>query len=182
MSRLQVPVSPEDHIQGADASITLVEYGDFQCPHCAIAHTVVKRLEKHFGDRMRYVYRNFPLVQIHPLAEPAAEAAEFAAAHGKYWQMHDGIFEQQRSLSPELLASLATRLQLDPDDLTTAIDEQQFFERIQSDVDGGERAGVHGTPTFFINGRQYQGPWQFEDLAEAMQAADHAGKPRHTAQ
>jgi protein-disulfide isomerase len=130
----------------------------------------VKRLQKHFGDRMRYVYRNFPLTEIHPMAEPAAEAAEFAGANGKYWPMHDAIFENQRSLSPELLVAVATRLQLDPDELATAIDEQQFIDKITKDVESGERAGVHGTPTFFINGQQYQGTWQFEELAEAMEA------------
>jgi protein-disulfide isomerase len=171
MSNLKVPVSPDDHIQGTPhAPITLVEYGDFECPHCGRAHVVVKRLQKHFADRMEYVYRNFPLTQIHPMAEPAAEAAEFAGAKGKYWPMHDAIFENQRMLSPELLVELATRLQLDPDELATAVDEQQFVDRITRDVEGGERAGVHGTPTFFINGQQYQGPWELEDLAEVMEA------------
>lgn len=171
MSRLQVPVSAQDHIQGpANAPLTLVEYGDFECPHCGMAHTVVKRLEKHFGDRMRFVYRNFPLTQIHPMAEPAAEAAEFAGANGKYWPMHDAIFEHQRSLSPELLTGLASRLQLDPEELASAVDEQRFIDKISEDVEGGEQNGVHGTPTFFINGQQYQGPWQFEDLVEAMEA------------
>jgi protein-disulfide isomerase len=172
MSDLKVPVSAEDHIQGdPDAPITLVEYGDFECPHCAAAHSMVKRLQRHFGDRMRYIYRNFPLTEIHPLAEPAAEAAEFAGANGRYWPMHDAIFDNQRSLSPELLVGLATRLQLDPDELATAIDEQQYLDRISRDVEGGERAGVHATPTFFINGRQYPGPSQFEDLAQVMEAA-----------
>jgi protein-disulfide isomerase len=104
------------------------------------------------------------------MAEPAAEAAEFAGAKGKYWQMHDAIFENQRMLSPELLVELATRLQLDPDELATAVDEQQFIDHITHDVEGGERAGVHGTPTFFINGQQYQGSPEFEDLAQAMEA------------
>jgi protein-disulfide isomerase len=172
MSSLQVPVSAEDHIQGrANAPLTLVEYGDFECPHCGKAHTVVKRLQNHFGDRMRFVYRNFPLTDIHPIAEPAAEAAEFAGAKGKYWPMHDAIFEHQRSLSPELLVSLASRLQLDPDELASAVDDQKFLDKISKDVEGGERNGVHGTPTFFINGQQYQGPWQFEDLVQAMEAA-----------
>jgi protein-disulfide isomerase len=172
MSDLKVPVSAEDHIQGdPDAPITLVEYGDFECPHCAAAHSMVKRLQRHFGDRMRYVYRNFPLTEIHPLAEPAAEAAEFAGANGRYWPMHDAIFDNQRSLSPELLVSLATRLQLDPVELATAVDEQRYLDRISRDIQGGERAGVHATPTFFINGRQYPGPSQFEYLAQVMEAA-----------
>lgn len=172
MSNLKVPVSADDHIQGnTNAPITLLEYGDFQCPHCAMAHSVVKRLERQFGDRMRYVYRNFPLTEIHPMAEPAAEAAEFAGANGKYWPMHDAIFDNQRSLTAELLVDLAARLQLNSDELAGAVDEQRYLERISRDVEGGEQAGVHATPTFFINGRQYQGSWEFEELAQAMEAA-----------
>ena len=173
MGNLTIPVTDDDHIQGDDrASLTLVEYGDFQCPHCAIAHAIVRRLQEHFGHRMRYVYRNFPLTEIHPLAEPAAEPAEFAGANGEYWPMHDAIFQNQRNLTPELLVDLAARLQLDSDELASAIDEQRFLERITHDVEAGERAGVHGTPTFFINGRQHQGPPQFQELARAMEAAE----------
>ena len=171
MSNLKAPVTSDDHTQGdTNAPITLIEYGDFQCPHCAMAHAIVKRLLHHFGPRLRYVFRNFPLTEIHPMAEPAAEAAEFAAAEGKYWEMHDGIFENQQRLTPELLVELATRLQLDPGELAGAIDDQQFLERINRDVASGEQAGVHGTPTFFINGQRYQGPWDFKDLKAAIEA------------
>jgi protein-disulfide isomerase len=172
MPELKVPVSTGDHIQGDPAArVTLVEYGDFECPHCAIAHGVVKRLQHHFGDRLRYVYRNFPLTEIHPMAEPAAEAAEFAATKGKYWQMHAGLFENQRRLTPELLAELGERLQLDSDELASAVENQQFLDRISRDVEGGERAGVHGTPTFFINEQRYAGAWDFENLARALESA-----------
>ena len=172
MTNLRVPVSRVDHIQGdANAPITLVEYGDFQCPHCAVAHGIVKRLQQHFGSRIRYVFRNFPLTEIHPLAEAAAEAAEFAGENGKYWQMHDGIFNNQRRLTPELLVELATRLQLDTDEMATAIDVQRYLDRITRDVEGGERAGVHSTPTFFINGQLYSGAWDFENLLQALDAA-----------
>jgi len=131
----------------------------------------VKRLQHHFGDRLRYVYRNFPLTEIHPMAEPAAEAAEFAATKGKYWQMHAGLFENQRRLTPELLAELGERLQLDSDELASAVENQQFLDRISRDVEGGERAGVHGTPTFFINEQRYAGAWDFENLARALESA-----------
>ena len=137
MSNLQVPVTADDHIFGnLEAPITLLEYGDFQCPHCAAAHSVIKQLQQHFGDRVSYVYRNFPLTEIHPLAEPAAEAAEFAGAKGKYWFMHDSIYDNQRSLSPELLVNLAVRLQFDSDELATAIGEQRYLRRITRDVEG----------------------------------------------
>ena len=176
MQNLAVPVTADDHIQGGPhAPITLVEYGDFQCPHCAMAHAMVKRLLHRFGDRMRYVYRNFPLTEIHPLAEPAAEAAEFAGTNGKYWPMHDAIFDNQRSLTPELLVDLAMRLQLDSDDIAKAVDEQRYLDRISRDVEGAERAAVHATPTFFINGRLYQGPSQLDDLSRAMESAEQSG-------
>src|SRR6185369_7770118 len=94
--KLTLPVSERDHVQGPEtAPVTLVEYGDYECPHCGRAHPVVKRVQKHFGDSLRFVFRNFPLSEMHPMAEPAAEAAEFAASQGKFWEMHDGIYEHQ---------------------------------------------------------------------------------------
>ena len=172
MFDLKIPVSSDDHSQGGEnAPLTLVEYGDFQCPHCALAHAVVKRLQHHFGERLRFVYRNFPLTEIHPLAEPAAEAAEFAATKGKYWQMHDGLFENQQRLTPELFVELAAGLQLDSDELAASVDSQQFLDRIERDVQGGEQAGVHGTPTYFINGHLYRGAWDFQNLKAAIEGA-----------
>ncbi len=172
MAKLQVAVTAEDHIQGdAGAKVTLVEYGDYECPHCLIGDAVVKRLQRHFGERMRFVYRNFPLMEIHPMAEPAAEAAEFAGAKGKFWEMHDAIFQNQRSLSEPMLAKLAERLELDGEEASAAVEEQSFGERIEGDMEGGERAGVHGTPTFFINGEQYEGAWEYEELAAAIEMA-----------
>src|ERR1039458_9033463 len=103
MSTLKVPVGPSDHIQGdANAECTLMEYGDYQCPHCGRAYPIVKRVQKHFGKRLRFVFRNFPLNEAHPQAEFAAESAEFAGAHGKFWEMHDGLFENQSRLGGDL--------------------------------------------------------------------------------
>lgn len=166
------PVGDRDHIQGdSKARLTLIEYGDFECPHCRIAHGVIKRLQKHLGADLRFVFRHFPLVEIHPMAEPAAEAAEYAASAGKFWAMHDAIFEHQNTLSPEMLVATLGRLSLDSADGEDAIEGHRFLGRIEKDVEGGEAVGVHGTPTFFINGQQYQGPWEYEDLLEALQAA-----------
>src|SRR5208282_6417161 len=96
MATLKMPVTTEDHVQGPeDAEVTLVEYGDYECPHCGRAHPIVQRVQEHFGKRVRFVFRNFPLSEMHPHAEAAAEAAEFAGAHGKFWQMHDRLFENQ---------------------------------------------------------------------------------------
>ena len=170
MAKLKVPVSADDHSMGdVDAKITLVEYGDFQCPDCGMAFPMVKKIQRHFGKELRFVYRNFPLVEIHELAEPAAEAAEFAASHGKFWEMHDAIFEHQRRLSLASLAKLLEGLGLDGDKAESAIEDQEFSERIDKDIEGGEQAGVHGTPTFFINGVEYEGEWEFEGLVAAIE-------------
>ncbi len=172
MAKLTVPVTADDHSMGvASAKITLVEYGDYQCPDCGMAFPMVKKLQKHFGKELRFVYRNFPLTEIHELAEPAAEAAEYAAAQGKFWEMHDAIFEHQRRLSLGSLVKLAEGLGLDGEKAATAIEDQEFAARIEKDVDGGEAAGVHGTPTFFINGVEYEGDWDYEELVAAIEAA-----------
>ena len=170
MAKLQDQVTAEDHIQGDEgAEVTLVEYGDYQCPHCAIGHVVVKRLQRHFGSRMRFVYRNFPLEEIHPLAEPAAEAAEFAGAQGRFWEMHDGIFENQRALSERKLVELAEGLGLDGEAMAQAMEEQRFGDRILREAEGGARSGVHGTPTYFVNGEQIDAR-EYDELREAMEA------------
>jgi protein-disulfide isomerase len=172
MSVLSVPVNADDHSQGeADAGCTLVEYGDYECPHCGHAHSIVKRLQKHFGKQLRFVYRNFPLTQIHPQAEPAAEVAEFAGAHGKFWEMHDLLFENQDGLGPELYEELAGELKLPLEDLREAIAEGKYRTRVRADFSGGVRSGVNGTPTFFINGTRHNGPFEYEFLLEAIEGA-----------
>src|SRR5437588_11789207 len=120
---LKVPVTPGDHIQGdEDAPILLVEYGDYECPHCGHAYPIVKRIQKHFGKRLGFVFRNFPLNEIHPNAEAAAETAEFAATGGKFWEMHDSIFENQPTLSLKTLLQLAEQLNIEPADLQMALE------------------------------------------------------------
>src|SRR6266700_4378756 len=110
---LKIPVTSKDHIQGDEtAPIVLVEYGDYECPHCGHAYPIVKRVQKHFGSRVAFVFRNFPLNEIHPNAQSAAETAEFAAKHSRFWEMHDGIFENQRSLDLQLLLALAVKFDL----------------------------------------------------------------------
>jgi protein-disulfide isomerase len=169
---LNPPVSPVDHAQGTDdAAVTLVEYGDYECPHCGRAHPIVKRLQQHFGNSLRFVYRNFPLSEIHPLAEAAAEAAEFGAAHGKFWEMHDGIFEHQSRLSPELLVELAKKNGLDPESLREALSKGTFRDRVKSDFRSGVRSGVNGTPTFFINGHRLDAAYDYQSLLDAIESA-----------
>ena len=127
MSTLKIPVGPSDHIQGDEsAAVTLVEYGDYECPHCARAYPIVKKLQKHFGKQLRFVYRNFPLTEMHPNAEFAAETSEFAGAHDKFWEAHDLLFENQNRLGGELYAEIAHKLNLNAAELASALEKREF--------------------------------------------------------
>jgi protein-disulfide isomerase len=171
MSKLSIPVSAEDHLQGnIDAPCQLVEYGDYECPSCGEAYPIVKKLQQHFGDRLVFIFRNFPLTQIHPWAEAAAEVAEFAAAHGKFWEMHDLLYENQESLGEELFKSLAADLKLPPDELQSTLADYPYKVRVRADFGGGIRSGVNGTPTFFINGQRNNGPFDFDFLRTAIES------------
>jgi protein-disulfide isomerase len=170
MAKLKTPVTPEDHIQGPDdAEATLVEYGDYECPFCGQAYHVVKRIQKHFGGRLRFVFRNFPLTEIHPQAESAAEAAEFAGVHGKFWQMHDLLYESQERLGEPLYSELTAELGLSPQALPQALAEGTYRARVRADFASGVRSGVNGTPTFFINGERHDGSYDYETLVLAIQ-------------
>jgi len=170
MSALKIPVSSRDHIQGdPEARITLVEYGDYQCPHCGHAYPIVKRIQKHFGDDLCFVFRNFPLNEIHPFAESAAETAEFAAEFDQFWEMHDAIFENQENLGSDLLLALAQSLGLSEPELRRALTTHQYTPRVREDFIGGARSGVNGTPSFFINGHRHDGPFEFDELSSAIQ-------------
>lgn len=170
MGTLRVPVTPRDHVRGSDnAQVTLIEYGDYECPACGAAYPVVNLVLRHFGPRLRFVFRHFPLTQVHPYAEPAAETAEFAGAHRRFWEMHDSIYENQQYLSPQLLLSLADSLQLPQAELRDALLTERYAPKIKSDFLGGVRSGVNGTPTFFINGRQHEGTYAFEDLVSSIE-------------
>src|ERR1700691_4039559 len=172
MSKLLIAVGPQDHIQGDPAAeFSLVEYGDYQCSVCGQAYPIVKRLQKHFGKRLSFVFRNFPMSQIHPWAEPAAEVAEFAGEQGKFWEMHELLFENQQSLSNALLLQLADTLDLSASQLQPAVAEQIYRARIRGDFAGGARSGVNGTPTFFIQDRRHNGPFDFDSLREAIESA-----------
>jgi len=171
MATLKNPVSGDDHIQGdAKAPVLLVEYGDYECPHCGHAQPIIKQVQKHFGKRLGFVFRNFPLSEMHPYAEPAAESAEFAATKGKFWEMHDGIFENQSTLGVPMLLELAEKLGMAAADLEAALEGQEFAERVKEDFMGGVRSGVNGTPTFFINGHRHDGSFEFEELVAAIEA------------
>ena len=172
MSRLSIPVNANDHMQGnGDARWTLVEYGDYECPMCGRAYPIVKRLQEHLGDRLKFVFRNFPLREIHPYAEHAAETAEFAAADGQFWEMHDLLFENQETLEDEFLFQLAAKIGLSAHELRRTLAAETYRDRIDADFRGGIRSGVNGTPTFFINGARHDGSYDFETLLEAIMQA-----------
>lgn len=173
MSTLTLPVDPErDHIEGKeDAPVTLVEYGDYECPYCGKAYPIVKAIQKKMGDRLRFVFRNFPLSEMHPHAKKAAEIAEAAGAQGKFWEMHDSLFEHQRTLDDHHLKLMATGVGLDGESLLAEVDSGAFSERVREDFLSGVRSGVNGTPTFFINGTRHDEAWDEETLLAALNEA-----------
>lgn len=169
--RLTLPVSEDrDHLQGsADASVTLVEYGDYECPYCGEAFPIVKAIQGSIGDELRFVFRNFPISTSHPHAEQAAEAAEAAAAQGRFWEMHDHLYENQHNLGDSDLHSYALAIGLDVDVFDKELAEHVHADRAHEDFMSGVRSGVNGTPTFFINGLRHDDSFDFATLLSAVQ-------------
>jgi NhaA family Na+:H+ antiporter len=170
---LDPPVDPtRDHIRGpADAPLTLVEYGDFECPFCGRATGTVEELRERFGDRLRYVFRHVPLVDVHPHARLAAEAAEAAGAQGRFWEMHDRLFAGQDRLLPTDLLEYAAAAGVDVSRFARDLGSSRFARRVEEDVESAEASGVTGTPTFFVNGRRHTGPFDTDSLTAALLAA-----------
>ena len=172
MAVLKVPVTSADHILGPDSAVvTLVEYGDYQCSHCAAAQLPVKQILLRYGGRIRLVFRHFPLTEVHPMAGLAAEAAEFAGGYGRFWNMHDAIYANQPRLSPSLLVTLASALELSPRALREALASGLHAHKVQADFLGGVRSGVNGTPTFFVNGVRHDGGYSVPELASSVDNA-----------
>ncbi|GAB3302253.1 hypothetical protein GCM10027451_06330 [Geodermatophilus aquaeductus] len=176
-SLLDPPVDPaRDHVRGpADAPLTLVEYGDFECPFCGRATGAIEEVRERFGDRLRYVFRHLPLVDVHPHARLAAEAAEAAAAQGRFWEMHDRLFAAQDRLTPGDLLEHAAAIGLDVPRFARDLGAGRHARRVQEDVDSAEASGVEGTPTFFVHGRRHTGPHDADSLAAALLAGTDAG-------
>jgi protein-disulfide isomerase len=169
---LTVPVNERDHLQGSpNAAVTLVEYGDYQCPFCRAAQPAVKEVQRVVGDELLFAFRHFPLTQIHPYALPAAEAAEAAGVQGKFWEMHDLLFENQQQLEPAYLLQYAGALGLDLERFAADFRSGRFEPKIREDFLSGVRSGVNGTPTFFVNGVRHNGGYDVESLLEAIQVA-----------
>jgi Na+/H+ antiporter NhaA len=166
-------VDPErDHIRGpVDAPVTLLEYGDFECPYCAAAEPVIARLQEHFGDELAYVWRHLPLTDVHPAAQLAAEAAEAAADQGHFWEMHDRLLADQGSLSIADIYRHASAIDLDLDRFSDDIGHRRHVRRVAEDVQTADASGVSGTPTFFINGRRHQGVYDVDTLTREIKAA-----------
>jgi protein-disulfide isomerase len=169
---LAVPVSDKDHAQGpAAAPVTLVEYGDYECPDCLNAVPVVTELRQRLGDRLRYVFRHFPQSSVHPHASAAAQAAEAAAQQGQFWAMHDALFAHQRELADLDLTHLALQIGLEVYQFQRDSESEHAARRIRADHTSGTQSGVRGTPTFFINGHRHAGPAKLEAILAAIEQA-----------
>jgi len=168
-----VPVAADrDHIQGrADAPVTLVEYGDYECPFCGAAYPVIKDIQAQMGDGLRFVFRNFPITTSHPHAEKAAEAAEAASVQGHFWEMHDHLYEHQQQLTGAHLHAHAQALGLDLRRFDQDLADNVYAPRVREDFMSGVRSGVNGTPTFFINGVRYDGSPDLDSLLAAVRSA-----------
>jgi protein-disulfide isomerase len=171
-ARLKPDVSKSDHAEGpADAVVTLVEFGDFECSHCGQAYLIVKDIQNRLKGKLRFVFRNFPLTHQHQHALPAAEAAEAAAAQGKFWPMHDILFEHQKRLGDAQLVRHAAKIGLEPSKFAADMETHAHLPRVQEHFDSGLGSGVHATPTFFINGVRYDQSWDVDSLTAALKAA-----------
>ena len=172
MAVLKAPLTRRDHRRGdPDAPVVLVEYGDYQCPHCAAAEPVVEALLRGFGHDLQAVFRHFPLSQVHPLSEVAAQAAEFAGAHGAFWPMHTAVFANQAQLGLPVIFAIAGALNLPQPALRQALEARTYSAKVRQDFIGGVRSGVNGTPCFFVGGRRHDGAHSFAALAAANLAA-----------
>jgi protein-disulfide isomerase len=169
MPKLTPPINQHDHIQGlGDAPITLLEYGDYQCPHCAAAYPIIKEIQKIFSKKLRFAFRNFPLANIHEFAIPAALAAEAAGRQDKYWEMHDFIFEHQAKLSKLAFIEFAQMLKLNIAHFKMDFQDKKLEQKIEEDFESGVRSGVNGTPSFYINQHKYDGSYDFGSMAETI--------------
>jgi protein-disulfide isomerase len=166
---LSVPVGPDDHSRGPlDAKLTVVEYGDYQCPYCGQAYPIVEKLMTTFSDTMRIVFRNLPLVDMHPHAEAAAEVAEAVGLQGKFWEIHDALFENQRDLSDAALLRYVADVGADAKKATADIADGGPRQRVEADFESAIRSGANGTPTFFVNGVRFDGSWKYEPFSEYL--------------
>jgi protein-disulfide isomerase len=169
IAKLTLPVSDRDHAQGPDnAPVTLVEYGDYECPYCGRAYPIIKNIQEHIGDKLRFVFRNFPITQVHLHAQHAAEAAESAGSQNKFWEMHDYLYEHQQQLDDKHLRQYALALRMDVARFDDEMAKHIHANRVREDFMSGIRSGVNGTPTFYINGIRYDDSWDEKTVLAAI--------------
>ena len=163
-------VSSNDHIDGnINAPLELVEYGDYECPFCGRAYPIVKSIQEKLGPDLKFIFRNFPLRKVHPNAYPAAVATEAAALQGKFWEMHDIVFENQKALGAENILVLAKTIGLDMDRFQKDILDESLFLKARKDFESGMKSGVNRTPTFFVNGKKFYGDWSENELLKYLE-------------
>jgi protein-disulfide isomerase len=169
---LVIPIDPRDHAQGPEnAPVTLVEYGDYECPHCGKAFPIIKRLRETQKDRLRFIFRHFPQNNVHPHASVAAQAAEAAGAQKKFWVMHDMLFEHQEELAEVDMVQFALRAGLEVYQFEADLSSERFSGKVLRDYEGGVASGVKGTPTLFLNGWRYRGKLDYDEIQAAVLAA-----------
>jgi protein-disulfide isomerase len=167
---LHVAVNDNDQKEGSPkAKLVLIEYGDYECPYCGEVYPIIKEIQKDFGDDLLFVFRNFPLAEMHPNALAAACVAESAGGQQKFWQVHDLIYENQENLSPKQLLSYAGSVGVDLKRLVADMNSSKIMNKVESDMEGGARSGVNGTPTFFINGKRHNEGYDYEVLKRALE-------------
>jgi formate-nitrite transporter family protein len=172
LTELTPPLSAEDHVDGPEqAELELVMYGDFQCPYCTAAFPIVRRVRDQLAGRLLFAFRHFPLRDIHPDAERAAEAAEAAADQGAFWPMHNRLYEARGALGRDDLIGHAAELGLDAEGVATELDSSAHAPRVERDVQSGLASGVTGTPTFFVGGRLHTGSFDFSSLIAALESS-----------
>lgn len=166
---LKPSINNQDNLSGPDhAPLTLVEYGDYECPHCGHAYGIIKNIQKQMEGILCFVFRNFPLQESHPNAYMAAVATEAAARQNAFWPMHDVLFENQERLSYDDLVEYAGKLKLNVETFGNDMKDEALKEKVDADFESGVRSGVNGTPTFFINGERYNGSWEENELLTAL--------------
>lgn len=167
--KLHIPVGKRDHAAGpANAPITLVEYADYQCPYCGQAYPIVKRIQQDLENNLRFVFRNFPLTQMHEFAFGAAEASEIAGEYDRFWMMHDLLFEHQYALDLPYLVEYAKMAGINEVEFENKLINNDKAQKVQDDFMGGVESGVNGTPSFYINGTKYEGPWDYDSMREVL--------------
>jgi protein-disulfide isomerase len=167
--KLTLPVSERDHIQGLmTAPVTLIEYGDYECPYCAQAYMITKEIQERLGSKLRFVFRNFPLTKVRPHAYQTALAAETAAAQNKFWEMYDYLFKHGQVLTEDTLKQTAASLGLEVNRFDREFRDRTYSSHVDEDIESGKSSGVGSTPTFFINEDRYDGPWDLDSLLNAL--------------